>query len=402
MLKKIFAIIFVLSLLGQTCVYAATNSPYSDVKSDDWFYNPVCSLSEKGIVTGVGNGKFEPTKNVSKIEFLTMLIRASGISYSDSGAENYWGTPFLNAGYDNGIINTMDYPANEIADSMNRYEAADMAYQVLSKYFGVADKDINEVIDYIPDSIPDKYIKQVGNCYMCGVISGVDNKGTFGGNKTLTRAEAATIIYRVVNPDTRTEWTKPIVEHYGKVIGEYTTYTTDNTNRNFNINKAAQAMNGVILQPGEQFSYYKTIGNPGKEAGYKLSTVISGGKYVNGYGGGVCQNATTLFNAVLKANLQIDERRAHGLKSSYVSPGYDATFASGSIDFKFTNNYDFPIKIESFFNDDNNALTVKIYGDSDCIIPNVELKTTGSGHNWTLYRYADGVLNYTTYSTYKD
>lgn len=409
-MKRILGFVLLLAMVLAVPAYAVAPvtdeimqvGHYDDVQPGDWYAEPVGALTDIGIVKGVGNNLFDPHREVSRAEYVTMLVRAANIPLDEATPEMSWSTPFMNAGYRYGIINEIDYPVEEAHVPMNRYEASETTYFILKNYFSYTDSDISEVLSYIPDTIPEKYMNQVGHCYLWGFINGTDTAGTFSGEKTLTRAEASMIIYRLIYPETRKPWTAPEYKEFGQIIGEYTTYTTDNANRNFNVNKAAESMNGVVLQPGEQFSYYKTIGNPGKAAGYKLAKVISNGKYVNGYGGGVCQNATTLFNAVLRANLQIDERRAHGLKSSYVSPGYDATFSSGSIDFKFTNNYDFPIKIECVFNDANNSLNCKIYGRSNYVMPNVELKTSGSGHSWTLYRYVDGEVNYTAYSNYRD
>lgn len=96
--------------------------------------------------------------------------------------------------------------------------------------------------------------------------------------------------------------------------------------------------------PGETFSYNQVVGQRTKAAGFKEAPAYLNGKVVQEYGGGICQVSSTLYNAVLYANLEITERTNHGFKPSYVKPGLDATVSWGGPDFKFTNNRNYPIK----------------------------------------------------------
>lgn len=125
------------------------------------------------------------------------------------------------------------------------------------------------------------------------------------------------------------------------------TYSTGAKNRAFNVNRAASSVDGTILMPGEVFSYNDTIGNPSLANGYKVAPVYSNGKESTGVGGGVCQVSSTLYSAVLYANLEIVERRNHSLTVGYVPKGQDATVSYGSVDFKFKNNTPYPIKINA-------------------------------------------------------
>ena len=97
--------------------------------------------------------------------------------------------------------------------------------------------------------------------------------------------------------------------------------------------------------PGETFSFNKVVGKRTIEAGYKDAPIYQDGKVVDGLAGGICQISTTLYNAVLYANLEIVERRNHQFVPSYSDPGLDATVVYGAIDFKFKNNREYPIKI---------------------------------------------------------
>lgn len=129
-------------------------------------------------------------------------------------------------------------------------------------------------------------------------------------------------------------------------LSKYTTiYDAGNTSRSTNIAIAARTINGKIILPGETFSYNKVLGNTTKEKGYQLGGAYVNGKVVPAYGGGICQVATTLYNAVLYANLEIIERYNHSYSVSYVPASRDATVSYGGKDFKFKNSRTYPIKL---------------------------------------------------------
>ncbi len=139
-----------------------------------------------------------------------------------------------------------------------------------------------------------------------------------------------------------------------------TRYDASNTNRSTNIELAAEAINGTVLLPGETFSFNGVVGPRTKAKGYLLAGAYSAGELVETYGGGVCQVSTTIYNAVLYANLEIVERYNHSSVVSYVNCGRDATVSYGSKDFKFKNsrNYAIMIKAEA----KNGILTIEIWG----------------------------------------
>ncbi len=126
-----------------------------------------------------------------------------------------------------------------------------------------------------------------------------------------------------------------------------TKYSASNTNRSANLALAASNMNGTVLAPGETFSYNEVVGERTAANGFKNAAVYENGKSVDGIGGGVCQVSTTLYSAVLYADLKVVSRQNHSLTVSYVPLGQDATVVDGAIDFKFQNNTDYPIKIVS-------------------------------------------------------
>ena len=114
--------------------------------------------------------------------------------------------------------------------------------------------------------------------------------------------------------------------------------------------------------PGDTFSFNKTVGNCGLASrGFKMATVYSGGKVEQGMGGGVCQVSSTLYNAVIYANLEIVQRDNHGYTVSYVPCSRDATIYYPYLDFKFKNTREYPIKIVAEYSNAG-KITFSIYG----------------------------------------
>ena len=139
-------------------------------------------------------------------------------------------------------------------------------------------------------------------------------------------------------------------------------------NRKFNIHKAADIINGNTIQPGEEWSFNTVVGPRTYELGWKGANGISGGKeYTIQAGGGICQVSTTLYNALLCANMEIVDRRAHTIPSDYVPVGLDATVDTRGIDFVWKNNTDMPAyifarveKVEG--SSSRHTITVYVYG----------------------------------------
>lgn len=150
-------------------------------------------------------------------------------------------------------------------------------------------------------------------------------------------------------------------EAFPNKISSYSTrYDGGDVNRSTNLELACEKINDVIILPGETFSYNKTLGERSKAAGYKTAKVYENGEVVDGIGGGICQISSTLYNAVLKANLEIVERRNHQFITSYVEEGRDATVAYGVTDFKFKNSRKYAIKIKASAS--NGVATIEIFG----------------------------------------
>ncbi|MBS5864661.1 MAG: VanW family protein [Clostridium sp.] len=135
-------------------------------------------------------------------------------------------------------------------------------------------------------------------------------------------------------------------EAFPDLLAKFSTnYNARDTDRTTNLRLAAEKINGTVLMPGETFSYNTVVGERTIAAGYKEAAMYQNGEVVDGLGGGICQISTTLYNAVLYSNLEIVERRNHQFVPSYASAGRDATVVYGSIDFRFKNTRNYPVKI---------------------------------------------------------
>ncbi len=145
-----------------------------------------------------------------------------------------------------------------------------------------------------------------------------------------------------------------------ETLASYETHTTNQSVRNKNVSLAADAINGRIVMPGEEFSYNETVGKRTREKGYGEAGAYLNGEVVQEIGGGVCQVSTTTYNAVFRAGLRSTERTSHTFAPSYVTPGLDATVSWGGPDYKFVNDSPYPIGIRAHY--ENRKVKVSIYG----------------------------------------
>lgn len=146
------------------------------------------------------------------------------------------------------------------------------------------------------------------------------------------------------------------------ILGTCTTsYTSSNSSRSANVANGCRLIDGITLYPGEEFSAYDAVAPFTEKNGYYMAGSYLNGKVVDSLGGGICQVSTTLYNAVLGAELEVTERHNHSMIVTYVSPSADAAIAESSgKDFRFVNNLDYPIYIEGYTK--NKHITFNIYG----------------------------------------
>lgn len=148
--------------------------------------------------------------------------------------------------------------------------------------------------------------------------------------------------YDSVSPNLTAEALSRITD----VLGSATTdYSASSWGRAQNVENGTAKINGTLLMPGESFSVTDAVVPFTPENGYELAPSYEAGQVVDSYGGGICQVSTTLYNAVLKAELQVDARSNHTMLVAYVDPSKDAAIAEGLMDFVFTNTLDSPVYI---------------------------------------------------------
>ncbi len=157
-------------------------------------------------------------------------------------------------------------------------------------------------------------------------------------------------------------------------LSTFSTNYVNNPSRTTNLRIAASKINGTILMPGEKFSFNQVVGERTIAAGYKNAAIFVNGQVEDGLAGGICQISSTLYDAVIAANLQITERHNHSLLTSYLPGGKDATVVWGRYDFQFVNNREYPIKIEMTVQ--NGVATAAVYG----IRSNQEYEITIESH----------------------
>lgn len=161
---------------------------------------------------------------------------------------------------------------------------------------------------------------------------------------------------------TEPKYSKELVSKCKDLLGTYTTdYSSSTAARANNIQTAVGYINGTVIYPGQTFSTIKVIKDRTEENGYQSAPEYSSGKVVAGIGGGVCQVSTTLYNAVINAELEVVERSPHSMVVHYVPVSRDAAISGTYKDFKFKNNTDVPVYIAG--SAEGGCITFKIYGE---------------------------------------
>lgn len=179
---------------------------------------------------------------------------------------------------------------------------------------------------------------------------------------------------------------------FGTKLGTATTiYDSTNINRSTNIDIACEKINRTILEPGETFSFNKVVGERTAKSGFKEALIYTGGEVDYGLGGGICQISSTLYNAVLKANLDIVERKNHSMTVSYLPVGQDASVSYGSVDFKFTNSRSYPIKIVATAN--TGVITISVWGvlEEQEYVVTLETEILETTDYKTTYEYSSSI-----------
>lgn len=265
----------------------------------------------------------------------------------------------ITKGHSGSIIKIKE-SANYIKNNINNLNLKDNPLELITEEQSPKPIDIDAIYTEIHKEPIDAYYTQ--NPYrVFPSENGLDFEISMEEVKQLLQDEKDeyTIPLKILYPNVTTNMIG--TEAFPDLLSDFSTkYAASNKNRTTNLILAANKINGTVLMPGETFSYNKVVGERTIEAGYKEAPIYVNGKVEDGLGGGICQITTTLYNAVLYANLEVTERSNHQFIPSYANASRDATVVYGAIDFKFKNNRNYPIKITCSVS--NGIANFKIFG----------------------------------------
>jgi vancomycin resistance protein YoaR len=160
-----------------------------------------------------------------------------------------------------------------------------------------------------------------------------------------------------VAPEVNIDYLKDNIQ----LLAQWTTVSTNNANGNENMRVSLKACNGSIIEPGDIWSFNDCTGDSNDpNNGYKKASVIIDGSYTDGYGGGICQSSTTIYNAAVRSNLGIYERNNHTYPSTYAYSGFDAAIDYGNYDLKLKNNSDYQVFLACYM--EGTTLYATFYG----------------------------------------
>ena len=219
-------------------------------------------------------------------------------------------------------------------------------------------------------AIAEEINKEVTNAYYDPQLDKIfpENKGvTFDAKNAENIWKKAGVLEKVVVPITliEPEITAASLEEllFRDRLGICETYLWGSSpNRISNIRLACTRFDGKVLTPGERFSYNDVVGERTAEAGFKVAPTYSGTAHIDGLGGGICQVSSTLYNAALESNMEINERTCHTMLVGYLPPGLDATVDWPDTNFVFTNTSAYPVKLKAGVDDSGRKLTIEIWG----------------------------------------
>ena len=321
----------------------ATNSAYKIGREGNIFQNDfrvLCTLFDKKNI--------EPNLIIDT-EQLTKNLEDISTQLPDSVVQSSYyiegNNLIITSGKDGNVID-IDSTIATIKNSISSLSCTDTPVEIIVKSASPDAIDIEKIHNEIyKEPVDAYYTKEPFTVYPSE--NGVDFKVSIEEAKAILgdqTAEEYTIPLNILYPKVTTNMIG--TEAFPDLLSTYSTnYAASNKNRTTNLILAANKINGTVLMPGETFSYNKIVGARTIAAGYKEAPIYVSGEVVDGVGGGICQITTTLYNAVVYANLEIVQRTNHQFVPSYAPASRDATVVYGSIDFQFKNNRNYPIKI---------------------------------------------------------
>ncbi len=203
-------------------------------------------------------------------------------------------------------------------------------------------------------------------------VSKEDIENAISGNSS----DVFKIPAKITQPETTSESLKNtlLADELGRFSSSYASSSSD---RAYNIKLACEKINGYVLAPGEEFSYNNVVGPRTTERGFRVANVYVGNTVQPGVGGGICQVSSTMYNAVVFADLEITERRNHTLPVDYVPMGRDATVSYGTTDFKFKNTTSMPVEIKAIA--EGRINTIIIMGTDEHPEREIKITTSNTG-----------------------
>ena len=321
----------------------AVNNAYNIGRQGNLFLNNFYVLS-----TMFGKVNIEPTLNLDE-EQLTQNLNEISTQLPDKVIESSYYIEDNNLIITNGkegyVIDVLA-TIEAIKSTISNFSEINNPVEIIVKSQTPAGIDIDKIHSEIYKEPKDAYYTQ-NPFAVFPSENGVDFNISIDEAKNIIgdqSAEEYTIPLKVLYPNVTTNMIG--TEAFPDLLSQYSTkYSTRDRDRTTNLKLAANKINGTVLMPGETFSYNKVVGERTIAAGYKEAPIYVSGQVVDGLGGGICQITSTLYNAVVYANLEVTQRSNLQVVPSYVSASRDATVVYGAIDFQFKNNRNYPIKI---------------------------------------------------------
>lgn len=321
----------------------ASNSAFQIGREGNVFENNLSILS-----TRFGNINIEPNITLDK-KLLTKNLEDISTQLPDTVIQSSYyieGNELLITPGKEGSVVDINPTIEAIKNSIATFSALDQPVEIVTKTQQPDDIDVEKIYHEVrKDPVDAYYTKEPFAVFPSE--NGVDFKISLEEAKALITAEKKeeySIPLSIIQPKVTTNMIG--TEAFPDLLSTFSTnYAASNRNRTTNLTLAANKVNGTVLMPGETFSYNKVVGARTISAGYKEAPIYVEGRVEDGLGGGICQITSTLYNAVVYANLEITQRTNHQFVPSYVTASRDATVVYGSIDFQFKNNRDYPIKL---------------------------------------------------------
>lgn len=297
--------------------------------------------------TMFGQVNIEPTIKLNKTQ-ITKNLEEISANLPDKVTESSYfiedSNLIITSGKQGNVVD-IDATINEIKNSISNLSTIDKPIEIIVKSQDPKPIDVEKVHEEIYKEPVDAYYTQEPFTVYPSE-NGVDFKISIEEAKAIVNSEPAeeyTIPLNITTPNVTTNMIG--TEAFPDLLADYSTRYVNNLNRTTNLILSTNKINGTVLMPGETFSYNKVVGARTIAAGYRDAPIYVSGQVVDGVGGGICQVATTLYNAAVYSNLEIVQRTNHQFVPSYAPASRDATVVYGAIDFQFKNNRNYPIKI---------------------------------------------------------